>query len=229
MIYLITKQPTLYKSDLYTIINTEESISIINNWELIQFDTETDGRDCHINKLLTMQFGYAKKNIQIIVDCSTINPILYKNVLESKLLIGQNLKFDLQFLYNYGIVPRMVYDTMIVEQVLYLGASNKPKDPNFISVSLQSIAKRRLNIDIDKSIRGEIRYRGLDESVIKYAAGDVMYLEDIMKSQKHDYIKNNCKKACKLECDFVPVIAYMEWCGIKLDIDKWHKKWKKIK
>jgi DNA polymerase I-like protein with 3'-5' exonuclease and polymerase domains len=28
----------------------------------------------------------------------------------------------------------------------------------------------------------------------------------------------------KLECDFVPSIAYLEWCGIKLDQDKWKAK-----
>ena len=31
-------------------------------------------------------------------------------------------------------------------------------------------------------------------------------------------------KAAKIECDFVPCISYLEWCGIHLDQDKWRKK-----
>ena len=138
------------------------------------------------------------------------------SLLENTLIIGQNLKFDLQFLYNYNIVPRNVYDTMIVEQLLYLGYP-----PGVISYSLASIAQRRLNIDIDKSIRGQIIWRGLDTEVILYAANDVKWLEDIMWSQVSECKKKNCLKGAKLECDFVPVISYLEWCGIKLDAEKW--------
>jgi DNA polymerase I-like protein with 3'-5' exonuclease and polymerase domains len=34
----------------------------------------------------------------------------------------------------------------------------------------------------------------------------------------------NAKIGAKIECDFTPVIAYLEWCGIKLDEDKWKAK-----
>lgn len=225
MIYVVSTNNLISKE--FKFISVEESLDIMKDWKMVQFDTETDGRDAHINHLLCMQFGYKKDNIQIVVDCSTIDPCFYKNILESKLIIGQNLKFDLQFLYNYKIIPRQIYDTMIVEQVLYLGCSSNPKEPNFISMSLHSIAERRLHIDIDKTVRGEIRWRGLDEEVIKYAAGDVTYLEDIMRSQVLDFNRTKCKKACQLECLFVPVIAYMEWCGIKLDETKWKSKMQK--
>ena len=33
-----------------------------------------------------------------------------------------------------------------------------------------------------------------------------------------------CEKAAIIENAFVPVIAYLEWCGIRLDITKWKKK-----
>ena len=32
------------------------------------------------------------------------------------------------------------------------------------------------------------------------------------------------KKAAELENRFVPVISYLEWCGIKLDQEKWKEK-----
>ena len=111
---------------------------------------------------------------------------------------------------------------MIVEQVLYLGYPPEYKDPiHGISYSLQSIANRRLGVYIDKTVRGEIQWRGLDTSVILYSAKDVVYLFDIMISQLSDCRLKGCLIGAKLECDFVPVIAYMEWCGIHLDEAKW--------
>lgn len=99
--------------------------------------------------------------------------------METRMMIGQNLKFDLQFLYNKNIIVRNVYDVMIVEQLLHLGYPPYPK-PGGISYALNAIALRYLGINIDKTVRGEIIWRGLDESVILYAAGDVTYLEQIM-------------------------------------------------
>lgn len=224
MVYLVSGQKELFDNSDYTAISVEVSLQLLESCEVLQYDSETDGRDAHVNRILCFQFGSKIKGFQIVVDCSTINILLYKRIFETKFIVGQNLKFDLQFLYNYNIIPRKIYDTMIVEQLLYLGYSNNPKDPSFISVSLASIAKRRLGVNIDKSIRGEIIWRGLDSSVIKYAATDVVYLEDIMWSQIKDCRKNHCMVGAKLECDFVPVIAYMEWSGIKLDVALWKQK-----
>ena len=225
MIYFVTNQKELFDNDIYKIISIEESLNIINTWKYIQFDTETSGRDAHIGKLLLAQFGSIDKLIQIVVDCTTIDIKLYKYQLENKYIIGQNLKFDIQWLYNYSIIPRKVYDTMIVEQLLYLGYPPKYKDPiNGISYNLQDIAKRRCNKYIDKTIRGQINKRGIDIDVIQYAAGDVVELYDIMISQLQECKIKNCILAAKLECDFVPVIAYMEWCGIHLDEEKWKNK-----
>ena len=225
MIYFVTKQVELFDNNTYTIINVDKSLDLMSEWQFIQFDTETLGKDCHVGKLLLAQFGNIDKSIQIVVDCTTIDIRLYKDVLENKYIIGQNLKFDLQWLYNYYIKPRRVYDTMIVEQALYLGYPPEYKDPiHGISYSLQDIARRRLNVYIDKTVRGQIQWKGIDDSVIKYAANDVVYLYDIMLSQLKDCKLKDCKLAAKLECDFVPVVSYMEWCGIHLDETKWKAK-----
>ena len=222
MIYLVSGQQTLFESDKYQKLSVEESLTMINSWGFIQCDSETTGRNARLCEILCFQFGNDDADVQIVVDCTTVDIKLYKDILESHYLIFQNGKFDLQFLYNHGIIPRKVYDTMIVEQLLYLGYPN-----GVISYSLASIAERRLNVYIDKSIRGDIIWRGLDEAVIMYAAGDVMYLEKIMRSQIVDCKKKECLVGAKLECDFVPVIAYLEWCGIKLDADKWKAKMEK--
>lgn len=219
MIYLVTTQQELFGRDGYKIISAKESLEMMKDWKVVQYDSETSGRDAHLCKLLCAQFGNDKRDTRIVVDTSTIDIKLYKDILESKLIVGHNLKFDLQFLYNYEIIPRNVYDTMIVEQLLHLGwPAGK------ISYSLKEVAWRRLGINIDKTVRGEIIWRGLDSSVILYSAGDVTYLEKIMRSQVADLKKQQLMKAAKIECDFVPAISYLEWCGIHLDRNKWLKK-----
>ena len=223
MIYLVTSQIELFHDDLYTIISKEEAFKMMSSWDIIQIDSETTGRDAHICDFLCFQFGNKAADSQIVVDCTTIDIRYFKSHLEKKFVIGQNLKFDLQFLYNYEIVPRNVYDTMIVEQLLYLGYPPVGK-PGGVSYALNAIAQRRLGIDIDKTVRGEIIWRGLDKATIQYAAGDVQYLEDIRNSQLIDLEKQGLLIAADLENRFVPVIAYLEWCGIMLDTKKWKAK-----
>lgn len=224
MIYLVTANRELFNNDEYKIIGVDESLSLLSSQKILQADSETGGKDAHICKLLCFQLGSIDKSWQIVIDCSTIDIKLYKDILESKYLIFQNGKFDLQFLYNYSIVPRKIYDTMIVEQLLYLGY---PKGT--ISYALNAIAERRLGKYIDKSVRGEIIWRGLDTKVINYSANDVVWLYDIMQSQLKDCKERGCLIGAKLECDFVPAIAYLEWCGIKLDEEKWKAKMVKDK
>ena len=220
MIYLVTNQLSLFESTNYEIISVEESLFILKTWTTIQYDSETSGRNPHICHKLCIQFGNKQANIQIVVDVTTVNILLYKEIFESKsLFIGHNLKFDLQFLYNKGILIKNIWDTMIAEQFLHLGYDNK-----YFHYSLQAVAERRLNIDIDKSTRGEIIWRGLDDKVIIYAAGDVVPLEDIKEQQEKEILESNGKFGIQIENAFVPVIAYLEWCGIKLDVNKWKLK-----
>lgn len=218
-IYLVSRQQKLFDRDEFKTISVEESLTLMKDWNIIQYDSETDGKDAHLCKLLCAQFGNDRNDCRIVVDTCTIDIKRYKDILESKMLIGHNLKFDLQFLYNYEIIPRKVYDTMIVEQLLHLGWP-----AGQISYSLKEVAWRRLGINIDKTVRGEIIWRGLDTQVILYSAGDVTYLEKIMHSQLEDLKKQDLMKAAKIECNFVPAIAYLEWCGIHLDRKKWMAK-----
>lgn len=246
MIYVVSKQQELFDDGAFKCISIEESLALLKTFNrIIQVDTETDGKDAHINKLLCTQFGNMDKSIQIVVDNSTIDIRVYKEELEQSLLIFQNGKFDLQFFFNYGIVPLNIWDTMIIEQLLHLGfpsgLSVSPEEyeerhydfPYHInkegkyqlSYALDAICDKRLGIKLDKSIRGKIRYLGLDHNVITYAAHDVVYLYDIMESQKKDLINQGINSlGVQVENYFVPAIAYLEWCGIHLDINKWKVK-----
>lgn len=124
MIYHVSKERPLFEElDICRYITVEESLEMLRHFEknIIQFDTETTGTDPHIDKCLLAQFGNINKSLQITVDCTTIDLTLYKDVIESAFIIGQNLKFDCQVLFNCNIIIRNCWDTMIVEQLLYQG------------------------------------------------------------------------------------------------------------
>jgi len=223
MIYLVStgadfsKLPDIHK------MSVKESIEMIAGWPVVQFDTETTGLDPRICHLKLMQFGYKDfntgKETEIVVDCSSIDPKLYKEVIEHSYLIGHNLKFDLKFLYNYGIVPLKVYDTMIIEQLLYLGYL-----PSQVKMNLHDVLFRYTGIELDKSMQKHIATKKLSLESVKYAANDVVYLQDIRRAQMALGKERNCLNAFVIENRFVPAIAYLEWCGIHLDEEKWKKK-----
>ena len=219
MVYFVTTQTYLIGNPEYKVISVEESLQLLNGCKVLQYDSETTCKDPHLGEILCIQFGNKEKNFEIVVDTTSIDINNYKETLENTLLIAHNAKFDLQWLYNHRIIPRKIYDTMIVEQLLYLGYP-----AGTIKYSLKEVAYRRLNVEIDKSVRGDIIWKGLCTEVILYAANDVKYLEDIMWSQVKDCKEKGCLVGAKLECDFVPAISYLEWCGIKLDEEKWKKK-----
>ena len=47
-IYLVTGQRQLFDNETYKIISVEESLRLLDTFNMIQFDTETKGKDCHI-------------------------------------------------------------------------------------------------------------------------------------------------------------------------------------
>ena len=104
MIYVVTANISLFNSEDFKEIGIDESLSLLSSQKILQADSETGGRDSHICNLLCVQLGNIDKSWQIIIDCTTIDIRLYKDILESKYLIYQNGKFDLQFLYNYNII-----------------------------------------------------------------------------------------------------------------------------
>ena len=224
MIYLVSNNKKLFDSKHYAPITVERSIKIIKSWASAQFDTEGTGLDCHIAKILTLQFGNPDKSIQIVVDVTTVDIMLYKDVLENTFLIGHNLKYDIKMLMACGICPMWVYDTMVAEQLRYLAYPS-----GMYKMSLKEVARRYLNIIIDKTVRGKIKYVGLTEEVIVYAATDVVYLSDIMHEQIKYFQSINAMAALQIECSFTPCCAYYEFCGVKLDADKWIEIYKRNK
>lgn len=221
MIYLVTRTQELFEHDHYTVIGVEESLQLLKPLYVVGLDTETEGLDCHTNRLKTLQLGC--KDFQVVIDCLTVDVELYKEFLESdRWFVGWNLKFDLKFLYKHGIYPPKVYDGFLAEKLLWLGY---PAGQH--SLSLKAAGEHYLGIELDKTVRGKITWAGLTTDVIEYAANDVKYLQDIMEKQWQMLVKKNLTKAIKLENKFVLPLAYMEFCGIKLDIQKWKAKMQK--
>jgi ribonuclease D len=87
-------------------------------------------------------------------------------------------------------------------------------------MNLKKLGQMYCGVDLDKSIRGKIIYQGLTNEIIKYAAEDTAYLEDIMSFQQPLLKEKNLTIAVKYENAFILPLAYMEYCGIKLDKDK---------
>ena len=221
MIYLVTKQTTLFESENYKIISVEESLRLLNSLNIVGLDTETSGLDPWTKELKSIQLG--NYDNQVVIDTTTIDPTLYKEYLESdRLFIGWNLKFDLKFLFRYNIVPKQVWDGYLAEKLMWLGYP-----PGIHSLSLKSAGENYLNIELDKSVRGKIIYAGLTEDVIIYSANDIKYLEKIMELQKVELKKKELDKAIVYENKFVLPLAYCEYCGVKLDVTKWKAKMQK--
>lgn len=188
-------------------------VEYFDRHEWVQLDTETTGlffMDCDLK---CFQLGDS-------VNQYVIHPIYlqaFKYLLETKGLILHNAKFDLKFLYKVNIYPTRVYDTYLAECVLYCG--NK-----FHRKALNIVAKKRLDIDLDKSVRKGIEKKEMVGEVIQYAADDVKYLHDIREHQLEEAKEKDLVKCINLENDYVLVLAYIEFCGIKLDVDKWKVK-----
>lgn len=221
MIYLVSHNKSLFKTDKYIEATIEQAMSVLLPLKLCQLDTETKGLDCHTKTLLTIQLG--NKDNQVVIDWTTLTPRekqIVKNYLESdRLFLGWNLMFDLTFLYVQGIYPKHIWDGMIVEQLLYLGYPAQMREK-----SLKAAAWNYLNINIDKTVRGKIVNDGLTTEVVIYAAGDVTYIEDIKEKQDIEVEKQGMKLAVELECEFVKSLAYFKYCGVHLDITKWKAK-----
>ena len=219
MIYFVTGQRELFEfpDAKYKCISVEESLKILEPLRVVGLDTETTGTEIWQGKLLTLQLG--NKENQVVIDCMTTDVKQYKDYLESdRLFIIHNAKFDLRWLYKEHIVVRNVYDTYLAEKILFLGFP-----PGIVSLSLQACCDRYLHIYLDKTVRGQI-HAGMTEEVIVYAANDVVHLEDIMDLQLKTITARGQKVALDIENEFVRVLAYIEYCGIKLDPVKWKAK-----
>lgn len=222
MIYLVSNQTNLYNSE-FTILSVSEAINLLTPYMELSIDTETEGLDPYTKKLLLLQIG--NYEFQILFDISSFNGIIPIQLVkflneDFRTYIAQNAKFDLKFLFIQGIIIKKVFDTMLAERIITNGLQYDGRD-------LATLAYKYCGVTLDKSVRGRIIAHGLDNSVLKYGANDVKYLPKIKEKQLESINRLNLQKALELDNSFVIVLAYVEFCGIKLDYSKWKIKTEK--
>jgi len=144
--------------------NFKEALEYLNKQEVIGIDIETGrkfkkniykedvyrpGLDPHMSKIIMIQIGTIDKTF--IIDVRQFDKELIKNFLQPLLenrdilKVGQNLKFEGKFfLHHYGLRILNVWDTMIVEKILYNGSNQ--------SNSLAALMNRYLGIKSQSSV-----------------------------------------------------------------------------
>lgn len=223
MLYLISNQLNIYNNSEFTYISLSEAIIQLKSYSELGLDTETKGLDVFTKSLLLLQIGNFEN--QFVFDISSFNCKIPYELIEflnntDCLFIIQNAKFDWKFLFHQGVVIKNVFDTMLAEIILTNGLQYKGRD-------LASIAYKYCGVTLNKEVRGEIITKGLSDRVIKYGADDVKYLPKIKEKQLEEAEKLDLINSINLDNSFVIVLAYVEYCGIKLDYAKWEIKTKK--
>lgn len=92
-------------------------------------------------------------------------------------------------------------------------------------MSLKAAGEKYCGVELDKSVRGKIIWsKTLTDDIIEYGANDVKYLAKIKEKQHQELQNKGLLKAIAYENKFCPVLAYTEFCGVKLDETKWKEK-----
>lgn len=212
MVYFISNQKRLDLSDKIKQIEITECIKELTKLDSIALDTETRGFDSHTCALLSMQLG--DRHNQYVIDCTTVDISVFREILESKLILMHNAQFDLRFLYKHNIFVKNVYDTFLAECILTTGLENK-------ATALDGVARKYTGEILDKTVRGVIHRELLSERVIFYGAKDVAVLHTIMDKQLILIDKYNLRNVLDLENNVVKVFARMCYDGIGFDPDRW--------
>lgn len=220
MIHFCSEQKRVVGSSVWEEIEVQDIISYFKNHKFISLDTETSGLDPHSCELLSIQFG--DFDHQFVIEYSPnilekLKPLLLR---KDVVWVLQNAKFDLQFFYKHNIILENIFDTYLAEGVLYCGFDDV-KLPNYVRKSLDVLVLKYCGVLLNKSIRGTINRVGLTDKVIEYGANDVKYLIPVMTSQMVKIKEDGLWGAVKLDNKFVKVLAYIEYCGIYLNKEKW--------
>jgi DNA polymerase-1 len=195
----------------------EDCLSYFKDKTQIQVDTETTGVDPHSSKIISLQLG--DKHNQWFIDCRKVDILIFKELIESKLCILQNAKFDYKMFKKAGIILDKIYDTMLAECVLFCGYSSW-------GYGLDSLVNRYLQVDLSKTERASFLNVGTKEftlAQVNYGALDVTYLEDIKEKQDLLAQQYDLAYCINLECEAVKAFGDIEYNGLLLDRESWLK------
>ena len=214
----------------YQLLDTEAKrygfLQIIKTKEFFSLDTETTDIDPINAELVGMSFSYAENQafyVPIPADREEATKIVneFKELLENEqtLKVGQNIKYDILVLSNYGVnVKGPMFDTMIAHYVL------QPE----LRHNMDYLAEIYLNyrtIPIEDLIGSKGKKQGNmrdlpAEAVYKYACEDAdvtLKLQRVLKKELDD--SGASSLFYDIEMPLVPVLAYMEKNGVSLDTE----------
>ncbi|MGB5030822.1 MAG: DNA polymerase I, partial [Saprospiraceae bacterium] len=204
----------------------EELLNLLNQHESISFDTETTGLNATQVELVGMSFCLAESKAyyvpvpdQQIEAQNLVNR--FKNILEdpSKKFIGQNIKYDMLMMRQYGVqIPKPAFDTMIAHYLLEPDARHKldylaQAYLNYRMVPIEELIGKRGND------QGNMRQVSLDK-IKEYAGEDADMTLQLKPILEQDLIKNNLDKInVEIELPLVKVLCDVEHEGVRIDAD----------
>ena len=214
----------------YKLVDNEEEIKklcdFLMTFEILSLDTETTSTNAIEAELVGMSFSVEENkafyvpvpaNREEALRIVNIFKPLYEN--EKILKVGQNIKYDLEVLANYGVTLKgKMFDTMIAHYVI------QPELYHNMDY-LAEIYLKYKTIHIDELIgpkgKGQKNMRDLKpEDVYEYAAEDA----DVTLKLKN-ILEKEIEKAgvehlfYEIEMPLMPVLASMEMNGVCLDTD----------
>lgn len=198
----------------------ERYLNEIGDLKYYALDTETTGLCPFRNRLQLVQIGTLEQ--QYIIDARKVNIQPLKPILENNKVqkYGANLAFDYKFFKRQGIIIENLRDIMIAEQVLKVGKLRLKVPGNY---TMEGIARRRLGIELNKTIRQSFIYHkgSFSSEQLEYAADDVVIPLKIYKQQHADLISESLMPTARLEFEVIPVIGDIEYNGMYLNKEKW--------
>lgn len=214
----------------YKLIDTEEKrkeiIDLFLTSKFLSLDTETTGTDPISAELVGLSFSIRENEafyVPIPANRDEAQKIVneFKIVYESPdlLKIGQNLKYDLLVLENYGIqLQGELFDTMIAHYVL------QPELRHGMDYMAEAYLHYK-TIHIDELIgtkgKGQKNMRDLPpEAVYEYACEDAdvtLKLRNILEPKLRE--EGVYDLFHDIEMPLMPVLAYMERNGVRIDAE----------
>ncbi|HEU4789498.1 MAG TPA: DNA polymerase I [Flavobacterium sp.] len=195
------------------------------NQTSVCFDTETTGIDALNAELVGMSFSYEKgkafyipfpenrAEAQILVD--KFKPFFENENIEK---IGQNVKYDLKILSNYGVqIKGKLFDTMIAH---YLINPDMRHNMDVLSETYLKYSPKSIEDLIGKKGKGQKTMREVPlEDIKEYAAEDADVTYQLKQNFSPILDKAETKKLFdEIEIPLIPVLAAMELEGINLDV-----------
>jgi DNA polymerase I len=208
-----------------TLVTTQEQLSGVvadlHDADLLALDLETTGLDPRGDcvRLLSL----ATKAATYIVDCQRVDPAKLFPILAERTVVAHNALFDLGFLSSLGFEPAMVADTMILSQLLYAGSKVEPLKRGQTSHSLDSVVKRELRLELDKTHQSDDWGGNLTPEMVEYAARDVEVLIPLYDVLKAKIEEAGLSYVAEIEHRALPAVVWMSNAGVPIDADGWRE------